>query len=302
MAGLVTLLVLTATAGAFALLAAGAPTSNLVGYVPANSIAYAELRLDAPGDQRQQAANFLSHFPGFADQASLSTKLDEALDQLVGQATSGKQTFTGDLKLWLGDALAVAAPRAPSSAKDKAGLVIVSTKDAAAANAWAESTLGTSSGTETYGGVALTTVSKNGSTLEYGTVGQVLLFRDPTSVHAAIDTKGASGFADSASFKAAVASTPGDRVAFGYLDIKTLTQSIDLSRVTKAAELPLDRLPAWLAVTVQIQSDAVSQSSRRRRPTSRRTSRITRACSRPGSRPTRSPRARSMTLPRSRRA
>src|SRR6476646_1599330 len=55
-AGLVTLLVV-ASAGAFALLAAGAPTSNLVGYVPSSSIGYVEFRLDAPGDQRQKAAN-----------------------------------------------------------------------------------------------------------------------------------------------------------------------------------------------------------------------------------------------------
>ena len=42
----------------------------------------------------QAAGEFLSKFPGFADQAALDTKLDEALDQLIGDETDGKQTFT----------------------------------------------------------------------------------------------------------------------------------------------------------------------------------------------------------------
>ena len=51
-----------------------------------------------PATSAQLAATFLANFPGFADQASLDTKIDEALDQLIverprRQATGGHQAL-----------------------------------------------------------------------------------------------------------------------------------------------------------------------------------------------------------------
>src|SRR5207253_9704575 len=112
-AALVTIAVLATSIGGFMLLSAGAATSALVGYVPAGSYGYLEIRLDTPGDQHQNAANLLSHFPGFADQASLGAKMDQALDELVGRLSSGQQTFTGNIKGWLGDSVALATTRLP---------------------------------------------------------------------------------------------------------------------------------------------------------------------------------------------
>ena len=74
---------------------------------PADSVAYGELRLDLPGDQRQEVGEFLSKFPGFADQAALDTKLDEVLDRLVAEGTDGKQTYTQDIKPWFDGELAL---------------------------------------------------------------------------------------------------------------------------------------------------------------------------------------------------
>ena len=136
-AALVTAVVLATSAGGFMLLSAGAATSTLVGYVPPNSLAYLELRLDAPGDQRQNAANLLSHFPGFADQSTLNTKLDEALDQLVGRASGGRQNFTGTIKPWLGDSMAIVGTRVPTAGNAKTGLWLVSVKDRVGARGWA---------------------------------------------------------------------------------------------------------------------------------------------------------------------
>ena len=48
---------------------ASSSTSTVLGYVPANTIVYGEVRLDLPGDQRRAVGEFLSKFPGFADQA-----------------------------------------------------------------------------------------------------------------------------------------------------------------------------------------------------------------------------------------
>ncbi|HEX7222997.1 MAG TPA: hypothetical protein VF231_07085, partial [Candidatus Limnocylindrales bacterium] len=77
-------LVVAATIAIVALASGRPATSVAVGYMPPGTIAYAEYRLDFPGDQRQKLASFLSSFPGFDDQAALDTKVREALDQILG--------------------------------------------------------------------------------------------------------------------------------------------------------------------------------------------------------------------------
>ena len=267
-ASLVTALVLVTSTAGFVMLSAGAATSTLVGYVPAGSVGYLEVRLDAPGDQRQNAANLLSHFPGFADQSTLGMKLDEALDQVVGRASGGTQTFTGNVRGWLGDSLAVAMTHLPAHAmtgtsaaapRSRSGLLLVSVRDAAAAGAWAETTFGPATGSETYGGVALSTVAYRGSTVAYGVVTNVLLAGDPGSVHEAIDTKGKATFAESASFTAAAAAVPGDRIAFGYLDLRAVTDAAVTAHPSASpATLGPDQIPAWIAVSVRAESDSLS--------------------------------------------
>ena len=139
-------LVVGVTAIATLSLTGSAPASTVVGYVPADSVAYGELRLDLPGDQRQEVGEFLSKFPGFADQAALDTKLDEVLDRLLSEGTDGKQTYTRDVKPWFDGELGfsmgpipadAAAAQDPQGAASKArALVLLSIKDEALARAW----------------------------------------------------------------------------------------------------------------------------------------------------------------------
>src|SRR5258708_554573 len=119
--------------------------AGVLGYVPADSVMYGELRLDLPGDQRQQVGQFLSKFPGFADQAALDTKLDEVLDRLVADGTESKQTFTKDIKPWFGGELAFSMGPLPSASASAdapmllgstRALVLLSVKDEALARSW----------------------------------------------------------------------------------------------------------------------------------------------------------------------
>src|SRR5688572_9868628 len=73
--GVVVLVLLASMAVALALTGASS-TAVVTGYVPAGSEMYGEVRLDLPGDQKKEIGEFLSAFPGFADQAALDTKLD----------------------------------------------------------------------------------------------------------------------------------------------------------------------------------------------------------------------------------
>ena len=81
-AGVLIAIVVGVTGLATLVLTSSQTTSAVLGYVPTDSVAYGEVRLDLPGDQRQEVGEFLSKFPGFADQAALETKLDEVLDRL----------------------------------------------------------------------------------------------------------------------------------------------------------------------------------------------------------------------------
>jgi len=107
-AGLATLLVFAVVGGVLFLAAprAGTPSAT-AHYVPADTTAYAELRLDLPGDQHDNLASFMSHFPGFADQAAFQQKLDESLNSLVLRSNSAGIDWNNDVKPWFGGQVAV---------------------------------------------------------------------------------------------------------------------------------------------------------------------------------------------------
>ena len=136
-------LIVGVTAIATLSLTGSSPTSTVAGYVPADSLAYGELRLDLPGDQRQEVGEFLSKFPGFADQAALETKLDEVLDRLLSESTEGKQTYSRDIKPWFDGELAFSMGPLPEGAgaanaatDTPRAVVLLSIKDEALARTW----------------------------------------------------------------------------------------------------------------------------------------------------------------------
>src|SRR5688572_26520493 len=165
-AGVIVALIVGVTIAGALTLTGSSPTSTVAGYVPADSAAYGELRLDLPGDQRQEVGEFLSKFPGFADQAALETKLDEVLDRLLSESTDGKQTYSRDIKPWFDGQLAFSmAPPSGVAATNAAtdtprAVVLLSIKDEALARTWftgAFADMGVTTVPETYEGVELLT-------------------------------------------------------------------------------------------------------------------------------------------------
>ena len=168
--------------------------------MPESTIAYGEVRLDLPGDQKQAVGAFLSHFPGFADQASLDSKLDEVLDDLIRDASNGEQTYTGNIKSWFDGELAFSMgplPAASSLSKGDASamgtfraLALLSVKDPTAAAAWFDAAFkkaGATATTETYNGTTVTVFPEDsGVTTAYALIdGKVVVFGDKASVEAA---------------------------------------------------------------------------------------------------------------------
>ena len=253
-------------------------TSAVLGYVPTDSVAYGEVRLDLPGDQRQEVGKFLSKFPGFADQAALETKLDEVLDRLVSEGSNGKQTYSKDVKPWFSGQMGfglgpIATGSGEPSAKDGRGVVLLSIKDAGLARSWMTSTLqeeGVTSRSETYNGAELTVFSApKAPEMEaaFTIAGdKVAIVGDTASVKAAVDTKGSSSLAKGDAVKAAQAALTGDDLGFMFLDVKSLFEAstkLAGSVAEAGGSVPpipdsLTRLlPDWTAMRMRVEGDAV---------------------------------------------
>jgi Protein of unknown function (DUF3352) len=274
-AGAIAMVVLVTTLITLSL-TASAPSSAVLGYVPADSSMYGEVRLDLPGDQRQKVGQFLSKFPGFADQTALDTKLDEVLDRLTSQSTDGKQRYTTDIKPWFDGQLAFSIGRIPEATGDRSamaksfrGLLLISVKDEALAKSWfskAFADAGITGSNETYQGTELTLFSDPktpGLQAGFGVVGgKVAIVGDATSVKAAIDTKGSSGLAKAPGFAAAEGALKGDDVGFVWFDMKafidaSMKMSQTLASAPPVSDALLAMVPDWMAMRLRVEGDAL---------------------------------------------
>ena len=281
-AGVLIAIVVGVTGLATLVLTSSQTTSAVLGYVPTDSVAYGEVRLDLPGDQRQELGKFLSKFPGFADQAALETKLDEVLDRLVSEGSNGKQTYTKDVKPWFSGQMGFSLGPIPTgsgepSAKDGRGVILLSIKDPALARTWMTSTLqeeGVTSRSETYNGAELMVFSSpKAPKMEAAFTiagNKVAIVGDTASVKAAVDTKGSSSLAKGDAVTAAQAALTGDDLGFIFLDVKSLFEATTelAGSVTEAGgsvpPIPdsLARLlPDWTAMRMRVEGDAVRLDS-----------------------------------------
>jgi hypothetical protein len=265
---LVTVVVLIVGFGAAVLLAGQAAPSTLVGYVPAGSLAYGELRLDLPGDQRQKLGQFLSKFPGFADQANLDAKLDEAMDRFVRTMSQGSQDYATKIKPWFGGEIAFSLGDLPDAANANSvhALLIVSVTDPVKARAWIDSVAPAGkTRTEAYNGTDLILGTDSARKGAVAVVGRAMLLGDEASVKQAIDSHGTGSFGADAKVKAATATLGGDSIGSMYLDLRRYVelalaqakaQKADLGFTFDAATLK--KVPEWAAFRVQARGDSLA--------------------------------------------
>jgi hypothetical protein len=283
--------VLGASAAVAAFISGAASQSTVIGYVPTDSLAYVEARLDLPGDQRKAVGEFLAHFPGFKDTAALDTKIDEALDQFVKDATGDKHTYTTDIKPWFGGELALSlGPLPPASDFSSGGdsairqfraLGLLSVTDPAGAQAYFDK-LAAATGEETtkqgYNGTQLTVYAeKDGPSLAYGVIGgKVVAIGDLASVKAAVDSNGKSGFADQPGPKAALDAANDDHIGFVYVALRPLMDwSAGLSKTAAGSggmvmepisDALLKTIPAWGSYWLRVEQNALVMEAAAAKP------------------------------------
>lgn len=265
-----------------AFLAAGSGGSVVEGWLPNDTVAYLEIRADLPGDQRAKVGDILAKFPGFADQASLDAKIDEALERILeGSGIS----WTNDIKPWLGGEVGVAVTAAAfdatampglgspldgpdlGKAPDDGAVALIAVKDAAAATAWLSKQLGGTQTTETYAGGEITIVDGLlENKLAFAVRDDVLILGPDAAVKSSLDTGGSSAFAASESFTTARKTAPTAYLSYGYLDLKTLVGvAVDaVGDNAGGAGLPtaclddaVEMIPDWAAGSTRAEDDAV---------------------------------------------
>jgi hypothetical protein len=293
-AGVATLLVLVA-AIAVVWFAGRSTAPAATSYLPPETLGYVEMRLDLPGSQREKAAEFLAHFPGFADRAALEAKLDDTLDRLVRQATDQTYSYTGELKPWFNGQISLAvidipipepganSPEPPKVAvllgvkdRQKAQEVI----DRLSADAREKGARLTS---EAYAGTTIWTVEPpgpapdeeeptpsaipempdlEGITTGFALTDDVLILATPASeVKTALDQRASGGgLADSEAYRTATAGLPADRIGAFFFGTQSLRQLLEES--AEDADVPpgtteelLRSFPESLVGIVQLESD-----------------------------------------------
>lgn len=275
---LVVALVVAVAGGAFFILAGGSETFTTAGWAPAESVAYGVIRTDLPGDQRQNVASLLAPFPGFADQSTFDQKLDEALDRLIKAGTDGRSDYTTTFKPWLGGEIGFALTRLPNLSSLAAleqggaaaspgpelkvlgeqggGLVIITVKDPAGAEAWFRTTIGGApSSTESYAGATITLYRATDGTVAEAASAGVMLVGDEASVKAGLDAKAKGGLAGTADFRAARSAVAGDRLGWVYVAFRQYVAAALAAVPSAAPSIDQAKLPGWMAFGLRAESD-----------------------------------------------
>jgi hypothetical protein len=94
---------LLAAAGVFVVLSSQASDAAVrkgYAYVPDTAFMAMELRLDLPGNQRDEVVRFLSHFPDLADSAAIEQKFSDMVNDALASATSDEADYDRDIKPW----------------------------------------------------------------------------------------------------------------------------------------------------------------------------------------------------------
>jgi hypothetical protein len=275
--GLVAAVLLVVVGGAFAVLNAGSGPSPIDAYAPREATAFAEVRFDAPGDQKIALAQLLLRVPGLSRPADASGEMASGIASLVGAATGHPvEGYPSDVRSWVGGAIGVAA-FLPADGGDTRLLAMIGVHDVAGAGVWADAYLGAA------GGLA-STEQVRGGTLRHGAdgsaiavvagdafgggTGSVLLAGAEGDVRSALNAAASgNGLASTDGFRAARSALPGDELGRVFADAGAARSWLAAGGFSglgwtagqrDTASAVLARLPAWAAIRIRAEGDALT--------------------------------------------
>lgn len=256
---------------------AGTP-STIARYAPSDTAALLELRQDLPGDQHNLLAQFMSHFPGFADQAAFDQKLDETLDSLFARS-DGAISWPNDIKPWFGGEIGLFSSTVTPSPGTPPSITFGLTVKAgqrAALDSWLTPRLGTGWQQTNYEGSTLWSGQLPGSTERVSLTWSdeaLLVSTRVEDLQAALDARAdrTSGLADDTFFLQQLAALRADRLGTFYFDGRALAQSLrdqlgsGLS-VAGMSDSMLDSVAVRILGEVRAEGDHLALTIRGERP------------------------------------
>jgi hypothetical protein len=230
--------------------------STVARYAPANTAMYMEARLDLPGDQHNLIAQFMSHFPGFADQAAFDQKLDETLESMFESSATGV-SWRDDINPWFGGEIGVFATSvSPAAGTPPSMTAVLTVKQGQRAaldsflQGWTLSGVPLPSEMPVasqgqYEGVVIYTMSVEGERLSVAPTDEVLLVSTRIEdVEAALDARAdrTPGMADDTFFLQQLAALHADRLGMFYVDARGMADTL---RQELSSQLPDASMLDW---------------------------------------------------------
>ncbi|MBA2488270.1 MAG: DUF3352 domain-containing protein [Chloroflexi bacterium] len=285
----VTLIIAVAAAG-LAIVAIGARTTTAVGpsFLPASTVAYMDVRLDFPGDQRDRLVELIGHFPGFDDPANFDLKINDALDKFLGDSSGGRVTYTRDIKPWFTGEVSIGLTAAPDVAAldegvtDPPVVIGLGVSDRAALDRFIvllriqAETAGATFSQSDHAGATIVSWDDGGAAVgavSFAVTDDVLLIAmAEDQVRLALDVRSDAqpSLADAESFKGRMAALPAERLGAVYLDLGVLRQALEQvmrsppvgSAGAGLGVIDLDRLPTHLVAALRAEGDRVILDTR----------------------------------------
>jgi hypothetical protein len=242
-----------------------ASTDRAAALAPAATVVYANIYLQPSAGQQMNIDGLIGRLPGFADDATLDEKVDQAVQNLL--AGSGID-YRAQIKAWLGDQVAVAGWPAPDDPTSIRAVVIAQVSDPMVA-ADALGDIAAESGAtlreESYQDVSLSV----GDAFAYAFVGDMLVASDTrTGVEAIIDVqRGDEALAGREEFRATMSELPADHLASVFIDLAAIgeatgTEDQLAAASTAGAALVAEPEGLRLSGSAPFDADAAGPSSR----------------------------------------
>ena len=246
--------------GAFIVLGSR-PMPEALKYIPADAALVVEVRMDLPGDQLQKLGNLLAHFPGFADQSTLSAKIDESLSRIVQQGGNNEIDYLRDIKPWLSGptfiAISPTGTAGTGATSMDRGVVSATTTGTVTCDTPFKGQTVTK---ETYRGLELSIGSRGDAACVVD--GRQALLGDVASVRSALDAKAnGTGMDKSDAYRAARAALQGDQLSTIFVNGKAYESFLSRSLATTPSMADLAALmgsvPDWAITGIRAEDDAL---------------------------------------------
>jgi hypothetical protein len=233
-------------------------TPSALQYIPGDAAIVGELRMDLPGDQLEHLGNLLAHFPGFADQSTLSTKIDESMKRFLAVGGQTGLDYLSDVKPWLnGPAFAgVMAPALTTTGGTGNAVIAATTNGAVDCVALFKNQTATH---ESYRSLDLVTSADGRLTCVVD--GRQALLGDLATVKLALDAKAnGTGMDRNAGYSAARSALGLDRLATLFVSGSALASIMPSPSSTPGAQdlsALTGPIPDWTMVGVRSEDDAL---------------------------------------------